>query len=108
MPKNNSRVSLLLPKKFQDEISDLAAASGDDRSTLMRKLMQKGLEDLKLDSGIDHYVKGKTSLEKSAQIAGVSLWRFLEELGNRKIGLRYKLEDAREEISRIASRYEKR
>ena len=107
MRKENSRVSLLLPKKLQDEISNLAATSGDDRSTLMRKLMQKGLEDLKLDSGIDHYVKGKTSLEKSAQIAGVSLWRFLEELSNRKIGLRYKLEDAKEEIARITSRYEK-
>jgi len=99
-----TRVSLLLPKKLRDEISSLADATGDDKSTLMRKLMLKGLEQLKLDTGIDSYVKGKTSLERSSKIAGVSIWRFLDELTNRKIGLHYNLEDAEEEIAKIISK----
>ncbi len=98
-----SRVSLLVPKKLRDEIEALAAITGDNKSTLMRKLMLKGLEQLKLDTGIESYLKDKTSLEKSSRIAGASIWRFLEELTNRKIGIRYKLKDAREEIDKIVS-----
>ena len=101
------RVSPPVPKKLRDEIESLAAITGDDKSTLMRKLMLKGLEQLKLDTGIESYVKGKTSLEKSSKIAGVSIWRFLEELTNRKIGTRYKLEDAEEEIAKIVSRHQR-
>lgn len=80
-----SRVSPPVPKKLRDEIESLAAITGDDKSTLMRKLMLKGLEQLKLDTGIESYVKGKTSLEKSSKIAGVSIWRFLEELTNQRL-----------------------
>lgn len=101
----NSRVSLVLPKRLRDEIESLAAAAGEDKSTLMRKLMLKGLEELKLDMAIESYAKGKTSLERSSKIAGVSIWRFLDELSDRKIGLRYKLEDAKEEISRMVARH---
>jgi len=67
--------------------------------------VQKGLYELKLDIGIDYYVKGRASLEKSSRAAGVSLWRFLEELTKRKIGIRYKVEDAEEEIAKIVSRH---
>jgi predicted HTH domain antitoxin len=56
---------------------------------------------------VDMYVKGKTSLERSARVAGVSVWRFLDELTKRKIGMRYKLEDAQEEIERIVLRHVK-
>jgi len=101
----NSRVSLVLPKRLRDEIESLATATGEDRSTVMRKLMLKGLEELKLDIATESYVRGKTSLERSSKIAGVSIWRFLDELSDRKIGLRYKLEDAKEEISRIVARH---
>lgn len=97
----------MVPKRLRDEIQSLASITGEDKSTLMRKLMLKGLEEVKLDMGIDSYLKGKTSLERSSRIAGVSVWRFLDELTNRKIGLRYRLEDAREEIAKIVSRHQK-
>jgi predicted HTH domain antitoxin len=102
-----SRVSLIIPKKLPAELESLSALTGEDKSTLMRRLMLKGLEELKLDMGVDMYVKGKTSLERSARVAGVSVWRFLDELTERKIGMRYKLEDAQEEIERIVSRHVK-
>ncbi len=63
----------------------------------MRKLMLKGPEEFKLDIGIDSYVKAKASLEKSSGIAGVSVWRLLDELANRKIGIRYRLEGAQQD-----------
>jgi predicted HTH domain antitoxin len=105
--KLTDRVSIVLPKKLRDEIEALAAMTSENRSTLMRRLMLKGLEELKLDTGIDSYVKGRSSLEKSARMAGVSIWRFLEELTNRKIGIRYRLEDAEDETAKIVSRHQK-
>ena len=82
-----SRVSLIIPKKLRAELESLSALMGEDKSTLMRRLMLKGLEELKLDMGVDMYVKRKTSLERSAIVAGVSVWRFLDELTERKISM---------------------
>jgi len=44
-----------------------------------------------MEIAVDNYVKGKTSLEKSSEIAGVSLWSFLDELRKRKVALKYSL-----------------
>lgn len=93
---------------MRDEIKLLAEITGQDKPTLMRKLMLKGLKELKLDMGIEAYSKGKASLEKSSRIADVSIWRLLYELSNKKIGIRYKLLDAHEEIGRMLSRDHKR
>ena len=54
-----------------------------------------------MDIAVDKYVKDKTSLSKSVEIAGVSLWRFLDELRNRNVVLKYSLADTQSEIERV-------
>ncbi len=55
----------------------------------------------KMEVAVDSYVKGKTSLERSSEVAGVSLWTFLDELRNRNVALKYSLTDAESEIQKI-------
>ena len=57
-----------------------------------------------MDIAVDQYVKEKTSLAQSASIAGVSLWRFLDELRTRNAMLKYSIADAQSEIEKILSR----
>ena len=54
-----------------------------------------------MEIAIDNYVKGKTSLEKSSDIAEVSLWTFLDELRKRNVSLKYSIADAEAEIHNI-------
>lgn len=56
-----------------------------------------------MDTAVDMYVKERASLEQASVIAGVSLWRFLGELRQRNVTMKYSLADAESEIARLKS-----
>lgn len=100
----SERISFVVPKHLRKSIRQLQALTGEDQSTLLRRLLNKGLAEVKMDIAADNYVKGKTSLEKSAETSGASLWTFLDELRRRNIALKYSLADAESEIQKIIER----
>ena len=65
------------------------------------------LEEVKLELAVDSYVRGKTSLARSAEIAGVSLWRFLDELRRRNVAIKYSMVLAEAEMDDIVERRHK-
>ena len=100
----SERISFVIPKHLKKSLRDLQELTGDDQSTLLRKLVDKGVADAKMDIAIDRYVKEKSSLEQSSAIAGVSLWSFLDELRRRNVALKYSMADAEAEIVRASAR----
>jgi len=100
----SERISFVIPKHLRKSLRELQQLTGDDQSTLLRKLVDRGVADAKMDIAVDRYVKGKSSLEQSSAIAGVSLWRFLDELRQRNVALKYSMADAEAEIERAAAR----
>jgi len=55
----------------------------------------------KLTKVIRQYSESKISMEKAAELADVSIWKFLDVLKERKIPMRYDLEDIKKEIEEI-------
>lgn len=104
----SERISFVIPKRTKDSLRELQNLLGEDQSSLLRRLVDKGLTEVKIDIATDNYVKGKTSLEQSSKIAGVSLWRFLDELRKRNIALKYSIADAENEIQVTLSRLRER
>jgi predicted HTH domain antitoxin len=98
------RISFVIPKHLKKSLKELQALTGEDQSTLLRKLVDKGLAEAKIDIAIDQYIKEKASLEQASSIAGVSLWRLLDELRKRNVMLKYSLADAQSEIEKIMDR----
>jgi predicted HTH domain antitoxin len=94
----SERISFVIPKHLRKSLRELQDLTGDDQSTLLRKLVDRGVADAKMDIAVDRYAKDKSSLEQSSAVAGVSLWRFLDELRQRKVALKYSMEDAEAEI----------
>ena len=88
-------------------LKELQALTGEDQSTLLRKLVDKGIASTKMDIAIDRYVKEESSLGQSSRIAGVSLWKFLDELRRRNVLLKYSLADAQSEIDQVLQRSHK-
>ena len=88
-------------KKALRELQEL---TGEDQSTLLRRLVDKGLTETKMDIAVDRYVKEQSSLSQSSNIAGVSLWKFLDELRTRNALLKYSLADAQSEIEKTLAR----
>src|SRR5260370_35120944 len=100
----SERISFVIPRHLKKSLKELQALTGEDQSTLLRKLVDKGLTEAKLDIAVERYVKDMTSWEQSATVAGVSLWRFLDELRSRNVALKYSMSDAESEIDRLLAR----
>ena len=58
----------------------------------------------KLNLAMKQYTEGKISMGKAAELANVSIWKFLDEMKGKKIPIRYDLDDIKREINRIISR----
>ncbi len=100
----SERISFVVPHHLKKALKELKELTGEDQSTLLRRLLDKGLSEVKMEIAVDSYVQGKTSLTKSAEISGVSLWSFLDELRKRNVALKYSLADAESEIQKITGR----
>ena len=100
----SERISFVIPRHLKKSLRELQELTGEDQSSLLRKLVDKGLAEAKMDIAVDRYVKEKTSLEQSCTIAGVSLWRFLDELRQRNVALKYSMADAESEIEKLKDR----
>jgi predicted HTH domain antitoxin len=102
------RISFVIPKHLRKSLRELQELTGEDQSTLLRKLVNRGLGEARMDIAVERYVKGEVSVEHASVIAGVSLWKLLDELRNRNVMLKYSAEDAEAEISRILERVHSR
>lgn len=97
------RVSLTLPKKLLEEAEKMAAQKFEDRSTAIRELLAIGIASYKENEAVKNYAEGKLSLGKAAELAGVSTWRFVDLLREKKVPLRYDLDKLREEIKALVA-----
>jgi predicted HTH domain antitoxin len=100
----SERISFVIPRQLKKSLKQLQELTGEDQSTILRRVVDRGLSEARLDIAVDRYVKEKASLEQASVIAGVSLWRFLDELRTRSVALRYSEADAESEINRILDR----
>ena len=64
-------------------------------------MLSIGISEVKIKEAIESYMLGKQSLEKAAESADVSIWRFLDLLRERKVPLRYSIDDVEREIKSI-------
>lgn len=97
------RVSLTLPKKILEETEKMAREKLEDRSTVIRELLAMGITEYRENEAVKNYAEGKLSLGKAAELAGVSMWRFIDLLKEKKVPLRYDLDKLKEEIEAIST-----
>lgn len=100
----SERISFVIPKPLRKSLRELQELTGEDQSTLLRKVVSMGLNEARMDLAVDRYVKDKASLERSSKMAGVSMWRFLDELRRRNVALKYSMSDAASEINRLLAK----
>ncbi|MBI2550550.1 UPF0175 family protein [Candidatus Woesearchaeota archaeon] len=97
------RVSLTLPKKILEEAEKMAKERLEDRSTAIRELLAIGITEYRENTAVRDYAEGKLSLGKAAETAGVSMWRFIDLLKERKVPLKYDLDALKEEIEAVST-----
>ena len=59
-----------------------------------------------IQEALEGYSKGKMSMEKAAELADVSIWKFLDCMKERKIPIRYGSDDIKNDIDSVNKRVE--
>ena len=94
-------ISLRLPSDTLKKLDELAEREQKDRSTMIRELLNAGIQEKDLDYAVDKYRKGQVTSWKAAQMAGVSLWSFLEVLRERSVLIQYSEHDLEEDLKAL-------
>lgn len=82
-------VTARIPEDIYEEIERIRENEHLDRSTAIKRLLERGIADWRLESAITGYRDGSISLGRAAELAGVSLWQFLDTLDDRGVELQY-------------------
>lgn len=78
-------IAARVDKKVERFISDVMKTEGLDKSSTLRKLLKKGIDQWRLERAIDALRSGKATLSKAAEMAGISLYEMVDIVREKKI-----------------------
>lgn len=94
MPKS---VGIRMDEDLIKKLDRLASQENLDRSTIVRKLLKEGYGDYLKKRAAERYKKGRITISKAAEVAGITVWemeKFLVEEGYKSS---YSIEDLKKE-----------
>lgn len=91
-------VSTRVTEEVDDELEWYAKKEKVGKTIALRRALDKGLKEIKLEYVLDLYQKGKITLMKASEIAGISLWEILEIVREKKLPMHYTSEDVEKDI----------
>lgn len=100
--KKEQMVGTRLPNTLVRDLETIEEIEQSDRSTTVRKLLYRAIQDWKLDHYSQLYGDGKLTLARAARESGVSLWEMMDYARKKKITAQYELEDFQNDL-KIAS-----
>ena len=74
-----------LDKKTLEELDSLAKEEDVDRTTVLRRALNIGVREMRIDKAVARYRKGLISAWRAAQEAGVNLWELMDVLKKREV-----------------------
>jgi len=101
--KKEQMVGTRLPVTVVRDLEAIEEVEQSDRSTTVRKLLFRAIQDWKLDHYSRLYGNGKLTLARAARGAGVSLWEMMDYVKTKKITAQYDLEDVQRDLKTVAA-----
>lgn len=91
-------ISLRVPKETAKKLRELANKERKDRSTIMREMLEKGVNEKTIENALELYQKGQITGWKAARLAGISLWSFYKILAEKGILIQYSEQDLEQDL----------
>lgn len=85
-------ISVREKKQIVEELDKLAKLQGLDRAQILRKIIEKGIENEKILIAIELYHQGN-SLEQAAVKSNVNIWDLIDEIHKRGISMRFQADE---------------
>lgn len=97
-------VGVRLSEELLEKIEVLSQKEGDDRSTTMRKLIQRGFEEITRERAAQAYREGRVTLSEAAERADLTVWEMEQYLVHHGYRSSYSIEDLSAELDALDSR----
>ncbi|MEK6949119.1 MAG: DUF6290 family protein [Nanoarchaeota archaeon] len=91
-------VTTRVPKETLEEIDKYSKEKHMDRATMLRNLIEQGLEDEKKEKILQQYKNRKISLQKATELLKIDLTEMLELVKREDLHLDYTEEELREDL----------
>ena len=99
--KKEQMVGTRLPSELVRELAFIEEVEQSDRSTTVRRLLSKAIQQWKLEHYVRLYGDGKRTLARAARDAGVSLWEMMDYPRARKVPAQYDLKELQRDLETI-------
>lgn len=86
---SQEHITARVPDDIYERIEMIRKEEQLDRSTAIKRLLERGIEDWQLETAVRQYQDGAISIGRAADLAGLSIWRFLDVLDDRGIEANY-------------------
>ncbi len=93
------QLNVRIPVELADKLESVAQEEQVDRTSLVRKFLEEGLQRYRLEQALHLYEQGRISKERAAELAGVSLYDILDELRKRGAADHYDLDELRQDLT---------
>lgn len=100
-------VSARLPRDELQEIMGFAKAEKVDKSAFIKRLIDHGLKNYKLEKALELYQKQAVSLAKASELAGLNIWDFMAILKEHGVVLNYDVGEFRKDLASLKKRLDK-
>jgi len=97
-------VSVRLSEESLREVDRLAERLKTDRSETLRRFIERGLREALIDDALDRLRRGKVSIGRAAEIAGVTLYEMLDLARRHHIPSGYGPEDLEKDLRDLGPR----
>lgn len=94
-------ISTRLQTKEAREIEKFAKEEDLDKSTFVKRLINRSLQEYKIEYAFKLYKEGKVSLGRAAELADKSLWEMIELMKKYDVYLSYSIDDLKEDLRTI-------
>lgn len=94
-------VTSRVPEDTYEAIEMIREEEQTDRSTAVKRLLERGIDAWRTDTAVRRYREGEFSLGRAAEFAGLSLWRFLDVLEDRDVAVNYTEADLETDVAAV-------
>lgn len=86
---SQKHVTARVSEDLYEKIEHIQEEEQTDRSTAIKRLLERGVGDWQIETAVRRYREGSVSIGRAAEIADVSIWRFLDILEERGVEMNY-------------------
>src|SRR3989338_8811361 len=88
-----------VPVVIMSEVENIAREENTDRSSVVRKILDKAINNWKLEKASNMYINKKVTLERAAEIAAVSVREMINHLEEKELEIgNLSIEDLEDDI----------